>query len=74
MQRLAYALWDMGDYRSLSSGSLPLTPGAELTWFGFTELRALAAGDSAGVVHTLRQELGGCWVPVFRCGGRAATA
>ena len=53
-QNLGVAVWDMAEHTQAWSGSLPLSPGATLTWLGFSEAGMLAAYDSQ-----VRPELGG---------------
>ena len=59
-------MWDLAALRQHARGPLPLTPGAQLGWLGFTELRALAAADSAGWVRVRREELGREGAVLFR--------
>jgi chromosome transmission fidelity protein 4 len=64
-QRLAFAVYDTDSGAQTASGSLPLTPGEQLTWLGFSEDGLLAACDSAGVLRLRTGDFGGAWVPVF---------
>ena len=71
-QRLAYAEHDVGDDGAVvSRGALPLAPGSTLTWLGFVETGAGAAGaiayaSSDGVVRVRTPSFGGSFAPVFR--------
>jgi chromosome transmission fidelity protein 4 len=71
-QRLAYAEYDVGDDGAVvSRGALPLAPGSTLTWLGFCETGAGAAGaiayaSSDGVVRVRTPAFGGSFAPVFR--------
>eukprot|EP00887_Chlorella_sp_A99_P000454 scaffold17.g454.t1 len=64
-QALAYAVHDVSEQRRLHGGVLPLSPGARLTWLGFSEEGLLAAGDSEGELRVRGPEFGGAWVTVF---------
>ena len=55
-QNLGVAVWDMAEQTQAWSGSLPLSPGATLTWLGFSEAGMLAAYDSQ-----VGPELGGLY-------------
>lgn len=64
-QQLAFAVYDVDSQTCAQQGPLPITPGATLTWVGFSDEGALCSGDSAGVVRVLVAGFGGSWVPVF---------
>lgn len=64
-QQLAYSIFDVDSQTAASQGCLPITPGAQLTWLGFSDEGALASGDSAGVIRVLVAGFGGSWVPIF---------
>ena len=54
--------------RLLLQRPLALSPSSTLTWFGYTEEKALCTYDSEGVLRVLSPEFGGSWCPVFAAG------
>ncbi|KAG6413774.1 hypothetical protein SASPL_126488 [Salvia splendens] len=46
-------------------GLLPLTPGSNLTWFGFSEEGQLSSFDSKGILRVFTSQFGGTWLPLF---------
>ncbi|KAG2451888.1 hypothetical protein HYH02_003663 [Chlamydomonas schloesseri] len=65
-QALSLSLYDTLALVCVFSQPLPLSPGATLTWLGFSEDTGVpAAADSSGVVCVRTPDFGGRWVPVF---------
>ncbi|GAB4823682.1 hypothetical protein N2152v2_010728 [Parachlorella kessleri] len=64
-QQLAYAIHDVAAQQELASGPLPLTPGSNLSWLGFSEEGLLASYDSEGELRMRSPDFGGAWVPLF---------
>ena len=61
---------DIGEYavqeqRLLRQTRVSLSPGASLTWVGYSEEGMLTVYDSEGVLRVLSPEFGGAWVPIF---------
>lgn len=46
MQKLEFRVFNILNETQLLKGSLPLTPGSSLTWFGFSEEGQLSSYDS----------------------------
>ncbi|MCO5577428.1 hypothetical protein L7F22_031260 [Adiantum nelumboides] len=44
---------------------LPLSPGSQLSWLGFSEAGLLSFYDSKGLLRVHTSQYGGSWVPVF---------
>ncbi|CAK9855766.1 unnamed protein product [Sphagnum jensenii] len=80
-QILEFLALDMRKKRQTQAGRLPLSPGATLTWLGFSEAGCLSTYDSEawlldplpltnhtqmGVLRVYSSEFNGCWVPLFR--------
>jgi len=63
---------DVATQQELASGPLPLTPGSNLAWLGFSEEGLLASYDSGGELRMRSPDFGGAWVPLFSsaAGGR----
>lgn len=53
------------EQRQLHGGPLPLSPGATLSWLGFSEEGLLAAYDSEGELRLRSGDFGGAWVTAF---------
>ncbi|MCO5611416.1 hypothetical protein L7F22_065669 [Adiantum nelumboides] len=49
----------------LMEGRLPLSPGSQLSWLGFSEAGLLSFYDSKGLLRVHTGQYGGSWVPVF---------
>lgn len=57
---------DLGTARVLHQGVLPISPGAELSWLGFSEYNALSALDSEKlVIMRLEGPSGAMWTPML---------
>jgi len=65
-QILEFLALDMRKKRQTQAGRLPLSPGATLTWLGFSEAGCLSTYDSEGDLRVYSSEFNGCWVPLFR--------
>ncbi|KAG6556808.1 hypothetical protein Mapa_001755 [Marchantia paleacea] len=64
-QVMKYIVLDLRTNQQLLTGHLAITPGATLTWLGFSETGSLSSFDSKGVLRILSRSFGGCWVPVL---------
>ncbi|KAG2485280.1 hypothetical protein HYH03_015955 [Edaphochlamys debaryana] len=65
-QSISVSLYDTIQMACVFTQPLPLTPGASLSWLGFTEDHGLpAVADSEGVIAVRTPDWGGRWVPVF---------
>ena len=73
-QRVAYAIYEVdvltGGGAKVGSGGVALSPGATLTWLGFSDgsdhgRPQLATCDSAGIVRLRTDAFGGGWAPVW---------
>ena len=63
---MCLAVSDLGAARVLHQGVLPISPGADLAWLGFTEYNALAALDSHKLVIMRLEGLSGAvWTPML---------
>ena len=67
-QNLGVAVWDMAEQSQAWGGSLVLSPGATLTWLGFSEAGMLATYDSQ-----VGPELEGLCCRPAMCGTRQVT-
>ena len=64
-QALHAHVMDVQHRRTLTDCPLPLSPGATLTWLGYSEKGLLLSMDSAGMLRALSEEWGGQWVPLL---------
>ncbi|CAM6122605.1 unnamed protein product [Calypogeia fissa] len=64
-QVMEFKVFDVSKRQHVVSGVLPLTPGAKLTWLGFSETGTLSSFDSKGVLRMYSKAYGGCWIPVY---------
>ncbi|KAL2629278.1 hypothetical protein R1flu_013964 [Riccia fluitans] len=64
-QVMRYIVLDMRTNQQMLTGPLPITPGSELKWLGFSESGSLSTFDSKGVLRILSRSYGGCWVPIY---------
>ncbi|CAN0370008.1 unnamed protein product, partial [Discosporangium mesarthrocarpum] len=64
-QSLAYQVLDVMGGHEVSSGDLCLSPGACLTWLGFSDDLMAVAMDSLGLLTGLTQSLGWRWAPLL---------
>lgn len=63
---MCLAVNDLGTARVLHQGVLPISPGAELSWLGFSEYNALAALDTQRlVIMRLEGPSGAMWTPML---------
>ncbi|KAJ7538304.1 hypothetical protein O6H91_11G042800 [Diphasiastrum complanatum] len=67
-QVMDFAIFDVNERARKITGRLPLSPGALLSWLGFSEAGILSSYDSKGVLRMYSTEYDGCWVPVFSAG------
>ena len=58
-------IYDVATQQELASGPLPLIPGSNLSWLGFSEEGVLASYDSEGELRMRSPDFGGAWVPLF---------
>ena len=66
-QKLAFALYDVASEQEVGAGAVPLSPGAELEWAGFSEDGILSCCDDQGCIRGLfLDSFGGSWTPLFR--------
>lgn len=77
-QRMSFTLVDVDNRKSLAQSLLPLTPGSQLTWIGFSEsglpgmvdseevMRVFVQGLSAVLIGKLliKAEWGMTWTPI----------
>jgi len=56
------------------TGKLPLRPGLNLDYLGFSDTRMLCAADSAGLLMGLLPSCGWQWVPLLDTGAKARAA
>ncbi|KAJ3195603.1 WD repeat and HMG-box DNA binding-domain containing protein 1 [Irineochytrium annulatum] len=64
-QDLGYMLMDAETRCTLRKDRLPLSPGSQLDWIGFSDKECALAYDSVGVLRMLMRHCDFNWVPVF---------
>lgn len=64
-QQLEFAVYTLSGNDKLFGGRVPLSPGSELTWVGWTEAGVPATFDSEGELVLFNSSFGGSWTPVF---------
>ncbi|KAF6171356.1 hypothetical protein GIB67_009497 [Kingdonia uniflora] len=64
-QMLEFEVFNISNKTQTLRGHLPLTPGSNLSWFGFSEEGQLSSYDSKGVLRVFSNEFGGKWLPLF---------
>ncbi|KAG9448593.1 hypothetical protein H6P81_008558 [Aristolochia fimbriata] len=62
---LKFKVFNIANGTQPIGGHLSLTPGACLSWFGFSEEGYLSSYDSKGVLRVFTSLYGGTWLPVF---------
>ncbi|KAI5078681.1 hypothetical protein GOP47_0006352 [Adiantum capillus-veneris] len=56
---------NLAAHTKVIEGWLPLSPGSQLTWLGFSEAGLLSFYDSKGLLRVHTSQYGGSWLPVF---------
>ncbi|KAK4773370.1 hypothetical protein SAY87_028389 [Trapa incisa] len=64
-QVLEFRVFNISNSTQPLKGRLPLSPGSQLTWFGFSEEGVLSFYDSKGVLRGFTSQFGGSWIPLF---------
>ncbi|GAV56511.1 WD40 domain-containing protein/DUF3639 domain-containing protein, partial [Cephalotus follicularis] len=64
-QMLEFRVFNISNGTQSLRGRLPLTPGSNLTWFGFSEVGQLSSYDTKGVLRVFTSQYGGSWLPLF---------
>ena len=62
---LGYMLYHVDEKRMVASGSLPISPGSQLTWLGFSESGVPATCDTAGLLRALLLDQDNLWSPIL---------
>lgn len=63
-QNFSYMLLDVDARKTVSTGRLPVTPKADLTWVGFTDHGLPVSADSEEMVRTLTHDWDHSWMPL----------
>ncbi|XP_030521443.2 protein ENHANCER OF LHP1 1 [Rhodamnia argentea] len=64
-QVVEFTVFNISKSTKAMQGRLPLTPGSQLMWFGFSEEGLLSSYDSKGLLKIFASQYGGSWVPLF---------
>ncbi|XP_021757215.1 WD repeat and HMG-box DNA-binding protein 1-like [Chenopodium quinoa] len=64
-QMLEFRVFNISNGTQPLKGCLPLSPGSNLTWIGFSEEGHLASYDSKGMLRVYSDQFGGNWLPLF---------
>ncbi|KAI9010132.1 hypothetical protein DFJ74DRAFT_339799 [Hyaloraphidium curvatum] len=62
---LGYMLYDVSDMTCLRKDSLPVSPGADLQWVGYSETGNVSTYDSTGILRMLMPHSDFIWVPML---------